>query len=263
MHSQLNFLEGKIHFYQLSKFKNQPTLIFLHDSLGCVELWRDFPMILAELTKCNLLIYDRFGYGKSSDFITKERSNDYMEIEADLLIKIVEKLDIHSPILFGHSDGGTIALLAAAKYPNKIEGIITEGAHIFVEEITKEGIQAAVKTYKTTDLKLRLEKYHGNKTDALFQAWTKTWLSESYSGWNIEHFLHKITCPVFVIQGELDEFGSLLQVEKIIKGILHEKKSSFIPLNARHTPHKEAKTETLQECEKFINQLVKNIVKHS
>jgi pimeloyl-ACP methyl ester carboxylesterase len=113
-------------------FQNAPTLVFLHDSLGCIQLWRDFPFLLATQSKCNLLIYDRQGYGKSSRFTEKVRENDYMEKEAEVLIELLKKLKINNPILFGHSDGGTIALLEAENYPKIIKGIITEGAHVFV-----------------------------------------------------------------------------------------------------------------------------------
>jgi len=233
--------------------EDSPTLIFLHDSLGCIELWRDFPQLVAQATHCNLLVYDRQGYGKSSPFGHSGRENNYLEVEADILNALMEKLSIKTSILFGHSDGGSIALIAAAKYPEKIKGVITEGAHIFVEDITLKGIKDAVEAYHTTNLRQKLTKYHGDKTEAVFWAWAKMWLSEEFESWNIEHFLPHIKCPVLVIQGEEDEYGSLAQVDGIISQVSVETQKFIIP-SVGHTPHKEAKELILTKTAAFINQ---------
>ncbi len=124
-----------------------------------------------------------------------------MEKEADVLADLLERCAIKAPILFGHSDGGTIALLAAAKYPASFKAVITEGAHVFVEDITIDGIERAEEQFAVTDLPGRLARYHGDKTQAVFEAWTRTWLADFYRDWNIEHCLPQISCPVFVIQG--------------------------------------------------------------
>src|SRR5262249_47331630 len=147
--------------------------------LGCITLWRDFPVNLAKLTGCNAIIYDRQGYGQSSHFDSK-RSKEYLEKEAEILAKLLEKCNIKKAILFGHSDGGSISLIAAARYPDRITGVITEGAHVFVEEITLQGIREAKELYKNTNLKEKLAKYHGEKTEDVFKAWTETWLSEEF-----------------------------------------------------------------------------------
>jgi pimeloyl-ACP methyl ester carboxylesterase len=234
--------------------KDKPTIIFLHDSLGCIELWRDFPEKLGEATKCNVLVYDRQGYGKSSPFTSRDRKSDYMEIEADVLNLLMEQCGIDRAILFGHSDGGTISLIAGAKYPSKIMGIITEGAHIFVEDITLEGIKEAIQTYQTTNLKERLEKYHGNKADALFWAWAATWLNAEYRSWNIDSFLLLIKCPVLVIQGENDEYGSLAQVNGIINAVSGKTTELIIP-GIGHTPHRDAQLEVLHQSIEYISKL--------
>lgn len=235
--------------------ENRPYLVFLHDSLGCIELWRDFPELLAIQTNCNLLIYDRLGYGKSDTFLTEKRELNYMELEADFLNVFLEKLNIKEAILFGHSDGGSIALIAAAKYPEKIKGVVSEGAHIFVEEITLQGIREAKMLFQNSNLPEKLAKYHGTKTQALFDAWTETWLRPDFFAWNIEHFLPKIHCPVLVIQGIDDEFGSSKQVEGIVNGIRHINKKSYLIEGAKHTPHKEAKEMTLRISSEFISHL--------
>ncbi len=246
---------GRIRFKQIGNNPDRPTIIFLHDSWGCIELWRDFPKKLGALTSCNVLIYDRQGYGKSCSF-SKNREKNYMEIEADILNEIIEVCQIKKTVLFGHSDGGTIALIAAAKYPEKILGIITEGAHVFVEDITLNGIREIVKVYHTTDLKEKLEKYHGSNTEALFWAWADTWTNESYRDWSIESLLPLINCPTLIIQGEYDEYGSLMQVEKIAEQISGSATRFILP-NLKHTPHKENTELVIDQTAKFINQMIK------
>lgn len=232
--------------------EGRPTIVFLHDSLGSIELWRDFPLTLGEMTNCNVLMYDRQGYGKPSPFISMERSNDYLEKESSVLIKVLENLGLKKVILFGHSDGGSIALITAAKYPDVVSGIVTEGAHIFVEDITLNGIKEAVKAYEATNLKERLQKYHGQKTDHVFYVWVNTWLKDEYRAWSIESFLPHIICPVLVIQGTEDQYGSDAQVDGIVNQVFGKAVKLVIP-SVGHTPHKEARETVLQELVSFIH----------
>jgi pimeloyl-ACP methyl ester carboxylesterase len=236
--------------------QHKPTLVFLHDSLGCIALWRDFPEALGLSASCNVLVYDRQGYGRSAPFGPAARTSGYLEQEADVLSLLLEERGIGNAILFGHSDGGSIALIAAAKYPARISAVITEGAHIFVEYITLQGIRDAAESYRSTDLKEKLRKYHGDKTEAVFRAWTDTWLGAPYRSWNIEHFLPLIACPVLVIQGEQDEFGSLAQVEGIVRGVSGEALGYPVP-GVGHTPHREAREAVLERSASFINRLKK------
>jgi pimeloyl-ACP methyl ester carboxylesterase len=229
----------------------RPTIIFLHESLGSIALWRDFPKKLGERTNCNVLVYDRFGYGKSGPFLTAGREHDYMEREADLLAGLLDEWRIGEAILFGHSDGGSIALIVAAKYPEKIKAIITEGAHVFVEDVTLAGIREAIGLYNTTDLKARLEKYHGGNTEAMFWAWAKIWTSDGFRDWNIESFLPMIKCPALIIQGEADEYGTFEQVEKIVRQV-NGKVSKYILPEVGHTPHKDAPELILEKSADFI-----------
>ncbi|MCH2214781.1 MAG: alpha/beta hydrolase [Flavobacteriales bacterium] len=228
-----------------------PTIVFLHDSLGCIELWRDFPEKLGTLSACNVISYDRRGYGKSHPFAEKQRSKGYMELEADVLINLLDNWQLETAILFGHSDGGSIALIAAGKYPDRISAVITEGAHIFVEDITIRGIRKAIELYKTSGLKSKLTKYHGDKTDELFWAWASTWTKDEFRSWNIESFLPSISCPCLIIQGENDEYGSIDQVEGIIRGTLGYAEKFLIP-NVKHTPHKEVPDLILSKSKKFL-----------
>ncbi len=232
-----------------------PTIIFLHDSLGCIQLWRDFPEQLGAMSHCNVLVYDRQGYGKSCPFSYPERDINYLEMEADLLNDLLEYWAIDNAILFGHSDGGSIALLTAAKYPTRIKGIITVGAHVFVEDVTIKGIKEAIDLYQNTDLKSKLEKYHGTNTDAMFWAWAKTWTTDEFKNWNIEQFLPLITCPALIIQGEEDEYGTLLQVDKIQSQISRKANSLIIP-NLKHTPYKENPQLVLEHTVEFIKEFI-------
>lgn len=230
--------------------QEQAPIILLHDSLGCIELWRDFPAQLAKITQRSCLAYDRYGYGKSDGFLGK-RNSKYLELEADLLIDFMNAWGIQKAQLFGHSDGGSIALIAAAKHTNRIEAIMIEGAHVFVEDITLKGIADARKLYEQGNLHPRLAKYHGDKTKDLVYAWINIWNSDSFKEWNLLDFLAQIQCPTLVIQGEDDEFGSLKQVEAICDGIGAKSHSAIIP-QAQHNPHKEKPERLLKEIAHFL-----------
>lgn len=233
-------------------YPGRPTIVFLHDSLGCTALWRDFPEKLGKATQCNTLVYDRLGYGKSAPMTTHVRPVNYLEPEAETLNELLAELDINDAILFGHSDGGSVALITASRYPKRIKAVICEAAHIFVEEITLMGIREAREAYKTTDLPVRLEKYHGNKTDTLVKAWTETWTRPDFRNWNIERFLPAINCPLLFIQGEADEYGSIEQVEKTVGQVSGPVTKSIIP-DVGHTPHKEAPEATWRIAVDFLN----------
>jgi len=234
--------------------EEKPVIIFLHDSLGCAQLWRDLPTKLFEITDCNILMYDRLGYGKSGPMPTHERPVNYMELEADLLNELLTELNINNAILFGHSDGGTIALITAAKYPERIKGIICEAGHIFVEEVTLKGIYEAWDAYKTTNLAERLAKYHGEKVEMLFRAWTETWTREDYRNWNIEYLLKDIQCPLLFIQGDADEYGTLDQVEKTVSQVSGPAEK-YIISGIGHTPHKENPELVLAKVSEFIEKI--------
>lgn len=251
----ININGNKLYTEHYKSYENRPTIVFLHDSLGCVQLWRDFPQKLAESTQCNVLMYDRLGYGKSDPMPTYERPTNYLELEADVLNDLLTALEIDNIILFGHSDGATIALHSASKYPERIKAVIVEAAHIFVDHLTLAGITEAVKTYETTNLGERLAKYHGNKVDTLFKAWTKTWTRADYRDWNIEPILPEIMCPLLFIQGESDEYGALEQVEKTISQVSGKAEKFIIP-NVGHTPHKEAPEIVLEKSIDYIKKVM-------
>ncbi|MFZ4927529.1 alpha/beta fold hydrolase [Chryseobacterium sp. Mn2064] len=247
----VNISEQHLYIEYNNTFENRPTIVFLHDSLGSVQLWRDLPAKLAETTQCNTLAYDRLGYGKSYPMPTHERPVNYMELEADILNDLLTELNISKAILFGHSDGGTIALITAAKYPERVNTVICEAGHIFVEEVTLKGVYDAWEAYKTTNLPERLQKYHGDKVETLFRAWTETWTRDDYRSWNIEYLLKNITSPLLFIQGEADEYGTLDQVEKTITQVSGDAEK-YIISGVGHTPHKEVPELVLEKVTEFI-----------
>ncbi|MFP3835152.1 alpha/beta fold hydrolase [Chryseobacterium sp. SIMBA_028] len=244
--------DKKLYIEYNNSFENRPIIVFLHDSLGSVQLWRDFPVTLSEAVQCNVLAYDRLGYGKSNPMSTHERPVNYMELEADLLNDLLAELNINNAILFGHSDGGTIALITAAKYPERVEAVICEAGHIFVEDVTLKGVYDAWEAYKTTNLPQRLQKYHGDKVEMLFKAWTETWTRDDYRNWNIEYLLKDIICPLLFIQGEVDEYGTLDQVEKTVSQVSGSAEKYIIP-QIGHTPHKEVPELVLERSVEFIS----------
>lgn len=230
--------------------KGYPTLVFLHDSLGCIELWRDFPRRMAKATGCNALVYDRQGYGQSAPF-TEPRTLNYLMDEAHVLAHVLEQCDIPSAALFGHSDGGSISLLAAAEYPERVFCVISEAAHVFVDHLTVKGIHSAIRDYKTTNLRQRIARYHGNKTEAVFAAWTETWLAEWYQHWSMEKYLARIQCPVMAIQGDKDEFGTQAQLMAIAQQVGGISQPCLLK-EVGHTPHREAADKVLRISSEFI-----------
>ncbi len=231
--------------------KDRPTLVFLHEGLGCIEIWRNFPETLCESVGCTGLVYDRKGYGDSEMF-EGPWPVDYLEIESSrYLPALLKECDIDNVVLIGHSDGGTIALITAASHSNLVRGIITEAAHIFVEQITIEGIRSKVKAFETTSLKEKFVRYHKEHTETIFYRWANRWLSPEFSNWNIEKDLSKITCPVLVLQGEDDAYGTPAQVKGIAGQVSGPVCVKLIP-DCGHTPHFQAKDTVLSEMTRFI-----------
>jgi len=229
----------------------RPALVFLHEGLGCIELWHDFPLALVKSTGCDALIYDRWGHGRS-DPLDVRRTLRYVHDEAlESLPEVLAKCDVGDTVLVGHSDGGSIALLFAAEHPDRVRGVITEAAHVFLEKVTVEGIRAAVATYETAGLRQKLERYHGNNTERIFRGWSDTWLSPEFEFWNIEDCLSRIQCPVLAIQGEDDQYGTIAQVEAITTQVAGFSQASLIT-HCAHIPHHQARNRVVQEMTQFI-----------
>ena len=228
-----------------------PTLVFLHEGLGSIALWRDFPTRLCQRVGLPGLVYDRWGHGQS-EHLDRARELRYLHDEAELFLPaVLEAADAAAPVLIGHSDGGTIALLFAARFPDRPPVIVTEAAHVFVEDVTVAGIRAAGRVYAETDLEARLKRYHGERTDSLFRAWHDRWLSPDFRTWNIEAELAAATCPALVIQGDADQYGTPAQVEAIARAVSGPAETALLP-RIGHTPHQEAPEQVLALIEGFV-----------
>ncbi|HYA04150.1 MAG TPA: alpha/beta hydrolase [Syntrophobacteria bacterium] len=239
---------------RLTHQRRSPVLVFLHEGLGCIELWRDFPAAVVEVTGLDGIIYDRWGHGRS-DALTVRRTTYYLHEEAfESLPEVLTQCGVEEAVLIGHSDGGTIALLYGARYPKGIRGIITEAAHVFVEDVTLEGIRETVKIYDTTDFKEKLARYHRDSTDTLFRAWADTWLAPEFRAWNVESYLPQVVCPVLVIQGKDDEYATKAQVDAIAGQVSGPARPLLVP-SCGHTPHREARDVVLKEMAAFVETL--------
>jgi pimeloyl-ACP methyl ester carboxylesterase len=193
-----------------------PTLVFLHEGLGCVSMWRDFPQRVCEATGLGALVYSRCGYGQS-DPCELPRPLDYLEREAlDTLPLVLAKAGIGAHFLIGHSDGGSIALVYAGNAPgDNLKGVITMAPHVMCESLSVKSIASAREAFLHGELRSKLEKRHGKNVDCAFWGWNEAWLDPAFLNWDITHYLPEICAPQLVIQGGKDEFGTTAQLELI------------------------------------------------
>ncbi len=231
----------------------KPTLVFLHEGLGCVALWRDFPAKLCQTAGLNGFVYSRQGYG-ASDPIPLPRPVEYMHHEAlNVVSPVLEAAGITSAILIGHSNGGSIAIIhAGAVKDARVKCIILMAAHIFNEEITVNSIAEAKVAYDTSDLRQGLAKYHGDNVDCAFRGWNDIWLHPDFWHWNIEEFLPDIEIPTLVMQGADDQYGSIAQV-KGIEASLNCLTETVIVENAKHSAHLDQPAATITAMVNFMD----------
>lgn len=232
----------------------RPTWVFLHEALGSVGQWKSFPYELCRLTGCDGVVYDRVGNGKSTP-LRKAWDLDFYRVEAEVLSALLEALNIRRPLLFGHSDGATIALKFAATFPDRVEGVVSEAAHVIIEDVTVQGISNARVQFHTTDLPAKLSRYHGEKTDALFRSWADTWLDPALADWNMLDDLHAIRCPVLIIQGDRDDYGSRRQVDAIAENVSGAVQILWLH-GTGHSPHLQARPLVMAETEKWAVPLI-------
>jgi len=193
----------------------KPTLVFLHEGLGSIGQWRDFPARIARATGLPALVYARYGYGQS-EVLQQPFGVDFMHTEAlESLPELLAKLGIAQPVLIGHSDGASIALIYAGA-GHRVQALVAMAPHVFVEDISIEGIVAAKQSFETTDLRHRLARYHRDPLKT-FYGWNDVWLAPEFRNWNIERFLPGIGCPLLAIQGCGDEYGTMAQVDVIAR----------------------------------------------
>ncbi|WP_420562576.1 alpha/beta fold hydrolase [Thalassobaculum sp.] len=237
-----------------------PEIVFLHEGLGAATMWRGFPEALCEALGRGGIVPDRRGHGTAPPFDDPVRGGhrlDYHEREAEALIELLERERIDRPLLFGHSDGGTIALFAAALAPDRIAGCVTEAAHVFVEAITLAGIRDAVAAYEASDsrLKAALLRHHGpERAEKVFYRWADAWLSPPFAAWNMEHRLPEVRCPVLAIQGLDDEYGTPAQVHAIVDQVSGPAEPLLIE-NSGHAPHLDSRDVVIAAVQSFAASL--------
>jgi len=229
-----------------------PTLVFLHEGLGCVAMWRDFPARLAKQTGWGALVYSRAGYGHS-DPIELPRPVRFMHEEALVTLPVLlDQFAIREAVLVGHSDGGSIALIhAGAVSDPRVRGLILEAPHVFVEEVGLESIRAIAAAYRHGDLKKRLERYHGRNVEATFWGWHDVWLNPEFRYWNIEEYLPPIRVPVLLIQGADDRYGTREQVKKVEVGCQGPVRTLMLA-ECGHSPHLDQPERTLAAMKEFV-----------
>lgn len=229
------------------------VLIFLHEALGSIKQWKDFPMKLCAQLSLKGIMYERRGYGNSSPILEKRDENYLHNYALVELPQLIENLQLSSKkiILVGHSDGGTMALLYAIRPSVELAGIVTMAAHVLNEPETIEGIYPAIKAWEAGKLE-GLRKYHGDKTDRLFHEWSQTWISDFFTSWDIREEIKGIEVPTLIIQGEDDQYGTVLQVKGIEEACQGISETILIE-KCGHSPHLEQKELVINHITNFIS----------
>jgi pimeloyl-ACP methyl ester carboxylesterase len=227
-----------------------PVLVFLHEGLGSIRQWRDFPQKVAQAAGLRGLVYDRYGYGQSDVLREPRRQVSFMHDEALIALpQFFSFLKINNPILVGHSDGASISLIHAAAFP--VRAVVAMAPHVFVEPSGLESIRKAVTAFETTDLPQKLSRYHRDARKT-FYGWADVWLDPEFEKWDIRaDFLPKITCPLLGIQGHEDEYGSMAQLDEIQRRVPGE--CRLVKLAAcGHSPFRDQPEKTLQAIREFL-----------
>ena len=243
------------HAFVAPERRDAPLVVFLHEGLGSLSMWRDFPTTFCDAAGVRGLVYSRPGYGRSTPRAPEEAWDlDFMHRQAhEVLPALLTALDIDAthdkPWLFGHSDGGSIALLYAAKHREAIAGAVVLAPHILVEELSVASIAKAKTAYETTDLKQRLAKYHDDP-DSAFYGWNRIWLHLPFRQWSIEEEIASIACPLLAVQGLDDEYGTLEQIRGIARRV---PQTQLLELpDCGHSPHKDQPAALIAAAARFI-----------
>ncbi len=230
---------------------NYPTLLLLHDSLGCVELWRDFPQRLASETRRSVVAYDRLGFG-ASEAHPGPLALSFIEDEANKAIPcLLDQMELEAVVPLGHSAGGAMAIAMAVHLPERCVAVITEAAQSFLEERTLAGVRAAEADFERPGQLDRLARYHGAKARWVLDGWTKTWLSPAFSGWSLDDLLQRVHCPVLALHGDRDEYGSAEQAKRIARLAPGPSRALILP-ECGHVPHREQPARVLDEIARFL-----------
>ena len=232
--------------------RDRPAIVMLHEGLGSVGMWRDFPQRLAHATVGRVVVYSRYGYGNSNPLV-EPRGVRYMHDEALVVLPaLLDALGIAQPILVGHSDGASIALIHAGGGDCSVMGVVAMAPHVIVEDRSVASIAAARDAYATTDLRARLSRYHAD-VDGAFRGWNDIWLRGDFRSWSIEEYLPRIRCPVLAIQGEEDEYGTMAQLGTIARNVPD---CELVKLeDCRHSPHRDQPEAVLEAISRFVDRL--------
>jgi pimeloyl-ACP methyl ester carboxylesterase len=236
----------------------KPVLVLLHEGLGSVAMWRDFPQALAARTGCGVVAYSRYGHG-ASERLAAPRAVRYMHDEALVALpELLERLDVERPVLIGHSDGASIAAIyaggGAGEARRRPRGLVLMAPHVFVEKVTVASIAAVKRTYEATDLKRRLGRYHAD-AERTFRGWNDIWLHPEFRAWNIEEHLPGIQCPVLLIQGADDEYGTPAQLAAIRRGVAAAPVEQLLLPDCGHSPQRDQPAATLDAIARFVARL--------
>ncbi|MBP6434598.1 MAG: alpha/beta hydrolase [Sphingorhabdus sp.] len=242
----------KAHVLEVSQFGsgNGLPVLLLHEGLGSVAMWREFPEQLAAASARQVIAWSRKGYGSSDDFVGPY-SPDFMHREADAAADLMQELGIDRAHVFGHSDGATIALLLAARHPHRVASLVLEAPHVFVEPMCLTAIEALGQVAGNGNMVARLGKYHRDAA-AVFDQWHAIWTDPEFASWNIEAELGCITCPTLLIQGENDEFGTFEQIDRVAAR-LPQSRQLRLP-NCGHSPHRDQEGAVLAASAAFMQE---------
>ena len=229
-----------------------PVILMLHEGLGCVAMWRHFPERVAATTGCRVVAWSRAGYGHSQPY-SESRTSRYMHREAlEALPALLAELGVERPLLFGHSDGASIALIFAGAFPDVPAGVIAMAPHEFVEEETLAGILAAKEAWTASDLPHKLARHHAD-APRVFAEWNDTWLAPAFRDWSIEEYLPAIRCPVLAIQGEDDEYATMRQIDIIAEQVPD---TMLLKLShCGHSPHRDQPALVLWAADTFVRRV--------
>lgn len=228
------------------------TIVMLHEGLGSVAMWKDFPHRVAHAAGRDVLVYSRAGYGRSSPAALPYGVR-YMHDEAlAVLPRLLDACGVERPILFGHSDGASIALIHAGAQPRPVTGLVLMAPHVFVEDVSIASIAAAKIAWRATDLRERLARYHDD-VDAAFTGWNDIWLDPAFRAWDIAAEVRDVHRPILAIQGEDDEYGTMEQVERIAR--LASDVDVVKLADCRHAPHRDQPDAVLEALVRFVDRL--------
>ncbi|EYD76997.1 hydrolase-related protein [Rubellimicrobium mesophilum DSM 19309] len=231
---------------------HRPTLLLLHDSLGCVELWREVPERLARATGLRVLAYDRLGFGRS-DPHPGPLAPDFIAEEAEATIPLLrDRLGLGDLIPLGHSVGGAMAVATAARHPDLCRAVVTVSAQAFVEDRTTAGIRAEAEAFRDPARFARLARHHGAKARWALDAWTGTWLSPAFAGWTQDEALRRLRCPLLALHGDRDEYGSPAHPRRL--AALTPAPAEVVLLDGcGHLPHREQPARLVAEVARFLS----------